>query len=67
MGRKPTIVRDVILPMGQLPAEGVPEVVEGEVHSKSIGYVRYNPVSEKCSRFRLGAVTDSEDLKVRQK
>lgn len=62
---KPTIVCDVILPMGQLPPKGVPQVLEGEAHSKSLGYMRDNPISEECPRFRLGAVTDGENLKCR--
>jgi hypothetical protein len=59
---KPTIVCDVILPMGQLPTKGIPEVFEGEPHSKSLGYVRDDPISEERPRFRLGTVTDGEDL-----
>ena len=66
-GGKPAIVCDVILPMSQLPAKCVPEVLEGEAHSKSLRYVRDNPISEKYPRFRLGAVTNGENLECRPK
>jgi hypothetical protein len=62
-GEKPTIVCDVILPMGQLPTKGVPEVLEREAHSKSLGYVRDDTIFEECPCFRLGAVTDCDNLK----
>ena len=50
-GKKRTVVCDVILPMGQLPTEGVPEVFEGEAHSKPLGYVRDDSIPEECPRF----------------
>src|SRR5258708_7602468 len=62
-GQKRTIVCDVILPMGQLPTKGVPEVLEREAHSEPLGYVRDDPIPEERPRFRLGTVTDGKNLR----
>ena len=46
-----TVVGDVVLPMGKLSAERVPKVPKQKAHSKSLGYVRDDAISEEYLHF----------------
>jgi len=59
---KHTVVSDVVLPMGKLSAKRVPKMLEREAHSEFIRYVGDDPISEEHPHFRLGTVTDGENL-----